>query len=141
MSVLIVGRLCFSFARRFPLWPETVAALHSVLPNRSVPKEKADAGLLFMTKYGGRWAKAVFEATEKVDQATEQRMSNAIGKELAKLFAVANVTHKKGRSFYTLRHVFEIVAVESRDQVAVDHIMGHARDDMASIYRERVGDQ
>ena len=26
------------------------------------------------------------------------------------------------------------------DQVAVDHIMGHARDDMASAYRERISD-
>ena len=33
------------------------------------------------------------------------------------------------------------VAGESRDQVAVDHIMGHARDDMASAYRERISDE
>ena len=27
-----------------------------------------------------------------------------------------------------------------RDQPAVDHVMGHSRDDMASIYRERLDD-
>ncbi len=31
-------------------------------------------------------------------------------------------------------------AGESRDQVAVDAIMGHSREDMASVYRERIGD-
>jgi integrase len=45
------------------------------------------------------------------------------------------------RNFYALRHTFETIGGEARDQVAVDHIMGHARDDMASVYRERVSDQ
>ena len=30
---------------------------------------------------------------------------------------------------------------ETGDQVAVDAIMGHARDDMASTYRERISDE
>ena len=49
--------------------------------------------------------------------------------------------HRSGLSFYALRHTFETIAGESRDQVAVDHIMGHARDDMASVYRERISDE
>ena len=48
--------------------------------------------------------------------------------------------HRPGLGFYALRHVFETVAGDSRDQVAVDAIMGHARDDMASVYRERIDD-
>ena len=39
-----------------------------------------------------------------------------------------------------LRHTFETIGGESCDQVAVDAIMGHSRDDMASVYRERIGD-
>ena len=43
-------------------------------------------------------------------------------------------------SFYALRHTFETIAGASKDQVAVDHIMGHACDDMSSVYRERIDD-
>ena len=134
--------------RRFPLWPETIAALRDVLAKRKAPKDEADAGLLFITKYGGRWAKTIFEpspiAEPGADElATKYRINNdnAIGKEFAKLLVEAKIERRKGRSFYALRHVFETVAGESRDQVAVDHIMGHARDDMASVYRERISDE
>jgi hypothetical protein len=34
----------------------------------------------------------------------------------------------------------ETVGGEAKDRVAVDHATGHARDDMASVYRERIGD-
>ena len=47
---------------------------------------------------------------------------------------------RRGHTFYALRHTFETIAGESRDQVAVDAIMGHSREDMASVYRERIGD-
>ena len=43
-------------------------------------------------------------------------------------------------SFYALRHTFRTVADGSKDQPAIDHIMGHTRDDMASLYRERIDD-
>jgi len=45
------------------------------------------------------------------------------------------------RNFYTLRHTFRTIADESKDQPAVDHVMGRARDDMASVYRERISDE
>jgi integrase len=44
------------------------------------------------------------------------------------------------RNFYSLRHTFETNGGEAKDQVAVDHIMGHTRDDMAGAYRERISD-
>jgi integrase len=48
---------------------------------------------------------------------------------------------RKGRGFYSLRHTFETIGGDSRDQVAVNHIMGHADASMAGIYRERIEDQ
>ena len=50
---------------------------------------------------------------------------------------------RPGLSFYALRHTFETIGGESRDQVAVDFIMGHAPedDDMGSHYRERISNE
>lgn len=127
--------------RHFPLWPETLASLREAIDKRPKPKEKADEGLVFITKYGARWSKAVFEEIEGEPGAFRNYMDNAIGKEFAKLLRAAKIEVRKGRSFYTCRHVFETIAGESRDQVAVDHVMGHARDDMASVYRERISDE
>ena len=81
--------------------------------------------MAFVTKYGGKWSKLTPDSP--------------VTKEFRKLLDDADL-HRPGIGFYTLRHVFETVAGESRDQVAVDHIMGHARDDMASVYRERISD-
>jgi hypothetical protein len=39
--------------RRCALWPETVAAIRAALAKRPAPKAEADAGLVFVTKYGG----------------------------------------------------------------------------------------
>ena len=51
--------------------------------------------------------------------------------------------HRVGVGFYALRHTFETIGGESRDQVAVDHIMGHspAAGDMSAVYRERISDE
>jgi integrase len=42
--------------------------------------------------------------------------------------------------FYTLRHVFETMAGDAKDQIAVDLIMGHVDGSMAGHYRERIED-
>jgi integrase len=116
--------------RRAKLWPETAKALREAIarrpaPRRPAPRRDEDAGLVFLTKYGGRWA-------EDADRP--------LSKETAKLLAEVGV-RRPGLNFYALRHTFETVGGESRDQVAVDFIMGHARDDMASVYREKVSDE
>ncbi len=41
---------------------------------------------------------------------------------------------RAGLSFYALRHTFETVAGETKDQVAVDAIMGHVNGTMATHY-------
>jgi integrase len=44
------------------------------------------------------------------------------------------------REFYGLRHTFETIGGGVKDQVAVDTIMGHAKEDLARVYRERIDD-
>ena len=112
--------------RRCPLWPETVQALRESLKTRPDPKDTAHADLVFLTKYGKPWAKDTAD--------------NPITKEMRKLLDKLGI-HRRGLGFYALRHTFETIAGESRDQVVVDHIMGHSRDDMASVYRERISDE
>ncbi len=112
-------------SRRCPLWPETVAALSEVLARRKEPKRGEDAGLVFVTVRGGSWHKEIED--------------NPISKETRKLLKDLDINGR--RNFYALRHTFETVGGEAKDQVAVDHIMGHAGDDMASVYRERVSDE
>jgi integrase len=112
--------------RRAPLWPETVEALREALAARPEPKNGTDAGLVFITQRGGSWAK--------------ETCDNPISKQTAKLIKELGIG-RPGLNFYALRHTLETIGGEARDQVAVDHIMGHARDDMASVYRERVSDE
>jgi integrase len=112
--------------RRCALWPETVESLREAIADRPTPKSKADAGLVFVTRYGGCWAKDVPESP--------------VAKETAKLLHRLGINGRKGRGFYTLRHVFETIGGEAKDQVAVDFIMGHAADSMAAHYREGISD-
>jgi integrase len=113
--------------RRCPLWPETVAAIREALAKRPQPKNAEDAELAFITKYGLSWAK--------------ETSTNPVSQETAKLLKALHLNGRKGLGFYTLRHTFRTVGDESMDQPSSDRLMGHARDDMASLYRERISDE
>ena len=112
--------------RRCPLWPETVAALQETIGGRPTPRDAKDDGLAFITKYGQAWTGTT---------ATARPLSAEFHKLLVNLGL-----HRNGLGFYALRHTFETIGGDSRDQVAVDFIMGHSRNDMASVYRERIED-
>jgi hypothetical protein len=51
-----------------------------------------------------------------------------------------HINGRKGLGFYTLRHVFRTVADESKDQPAVDFIMGHEVPHISAVYRETISD-
>jgi integrase len=113
--------------RRCPLWPETTAAIREALTKRPEPKRAEDAGLVFLTAQGRSWHK-------------EDASSPACFK-VGNLLKALGINGRKGIGFYTLRHTFRTVADEAKDQPAADLLMGHARDDMASVYRERISDE
>src|SRR5262249_34414796 len=110
--------------RRCTLWPETVAAIREGLAKRKEPKDPADAGLVFVTKYGESWAKDVADSP--------------VSKEMRKLLDRLGINGH--RTFYTLRHTFRTVADESKDQPAVDFVMGHEVPHMSAVYRETISD-
>jgi integrase len=148
--------------RRCPLWPETVEAIRAALDVRPEPDNRADAGLVFVTKYGQSWAKHGHEDenTKKMIGTTDDPITKEFGKLLkrprcpkcGKLETSGakqcggcqwkpegqekwQTLHRKGLGFYALRHTFETIGGDAKDQVAVDAIMGHSCDDMASVYR------
>jgi integrase len=128
--------------RRIPLWPETVEAIREAIAARPKPATKDLADRVFLTRNGGSWFK------EKTRYMTEQFRKflqgiddQAADKAIADGAEPPPKLYRKGRGFYTLRHVFETIGGESCDQVAVDAIMGHERGDMASHYRERISDE
>jgi integrase len=114
-------------ARRCPLWSETIAALREALAKRHQPKSEEDTKLFFITKYGLSWAKDIADSP--------------ITKETRKLLKVLEINGRKGLGFYTLRHTFRTVADESKDQPAVDFIMGHEVPHMSAVYRETISDE
>jgi integrase len=111
--------------RRCPLWPETVAALKEAIADRPTPKSQDDIGLVFVTKYGKRWAK----------DGDDKTLSKEMGKILRDL-----KIERKGVNFYALRHTFRTIADQTKDSVACDSIMGHETPHMSSAYREEIGE-
>jgi integrase len=111
--------------RRCKLWSETVAALRKVLAARKPPNDPAHAGLAFITKRGGSWAK--------------HDKDNPVSKETRKILDMLSINGR--RNFYALRHTFETIGGDTRDQIAVNAIMGHVDNSMAANYRERIDDE
>ena len=108
-------------ARRCPLWPETIKALKAVVGKRT-------SGLVFVTKYGNSWT-------------VQDGSRDPIAYEFRKLTTKAKVHRKGVTTFYSLRRTFETIASTADvNQAVIDHIMGHVREDMAAIYRQKVFD-
>ena len=110
------------------LWPETLVAVKAaiaVAPPPRMPRMPSWSSLRSTASGGPR-----------TPQRTRSRPSSASYFKALKL-------HRPGLGFYALRHTFETIGGESRDQVAVNYLMGHAPpdSDMASVYRERISDE
>ena len=123
--------------RRVPLWPETTAALRNALAVRPEPRDSDDSNLFFVTRQRNRFVRV------RESQTTPGRYVtiDAVARRFGPLIRKCGVNGRKGLGFYTLRHVFETIAGESRDQVAVNAIMGHVDGSMAGVYRERISDE
>jgi len=120
--------------RKFRLWDETVQAIRSAMRKRPIAKNDADDPLCFLTSHG----KPVW--WEAIKPSGETYSCDSLAKAFLKLCETCKIT-RAGRGFYSLRRTFETVAGASKDQVAVDYVMGHIDDSMAAIYRQGIDDK
>jgi integrase len=113
------GRGKTGVQRRCPLWPETIDAVNDWLAIR-----KTDTDLVFIRDDGTPW---------HLEDATSYALTAAFDK----------LKPPNSLTFYCLRHSFETIGGDSKDQIAVDSIMGHApkQNDMAANYRHGIADQ
>jgi integrase len=125
--------------RRCPLWAETVEAVKDAIANRPTPKDPDDADLVFLTKQGNPWVRMTASTTDDKENFVPGIPLDALAQRFAKLLDDEGLK-RPGLGFYALRRGLETVGGEAKDLVALDAIMGHARDDMASLYRERISD-
>ncbi len=123
-------------SRRVPLWPETMAALKKVLSNRPTPKDPADVDLVFITKYGLRWAK------DTSDNPVSAECRKVLDRVTVKRDGKDRPVYRRGLGFYGLRHTFQTIGDGARDPIATRAVMGHVGDssDMSAVYRETVDD-
>lgn len=129
--------------RRCPLWPETIDALRDALMKRPKAQKPEDDRLVFITKYGHPWPK---ETTDNPVTKEFRKLIDSVDTAQAKKAKTQRIKspdkiYRPGIGFYALRKTFATIAGESTDQVAVNHIMGHADNSMAGIYRERISDK
>jgi integrase len=134
------ARIKTGVERRCPLGPETIAALQVVIAARRQPVDDADADLIFITRCGQRWVRFDLTETKPVGKKTVKGiLLNPLASRFSKMLNTLGLK-RPGVGFYALRHSFETIAGGSRDQVAVDAIMGHTDNSMAAEYRHGIED-
>jgi integrase len=122
--------------RKCPLWPETVKALRESMAARPKPRNDKCKALVFLTCRGLPWITTnIYD--EK--QGTRVAVCDNLSAEVRRL--LGDLGLRRGRiGFYGLRHSFETIGGEARDQVAVNFLMGHADGSMAENYRWGISD-
>ena len=79
--------------------------------------------MVFIATHGQCWIK---DATDNPITKETRKLLNKLG------------SHHQELGFYELWYTFAAIGEESLGQVAVHHIMGHARRNMVSDYRGRI---
>lgn len=120
--------------RRFRIWQETADAIREAMSQRPIAKNDEHDKLCFLTSHG----KPVWWECTKA--TGETFACDNITKSFTKLCETCGLA-RSGRGFYSLRRTFETVAGNTKDQIAVDYVMGHYDESMAALYRQGIDDQ
>lgn len=129
--------------RRIPLWAETTEALQAALAVRHKHPEPEAIECVFVTRTGRRWVRIQPKQKQKGEKDKERHevvTIDSVTTQFKKLLRQHSINGRFGLGFYTLRHTFETIGGESKDQVAVDAIMGHVDPSMAGVYRQKISD-
>lgn len=123
--------------RVVPLWPETIAALRSVLAaERAEPRDERSAKLVLRTEQG---RPLVRQRVKRMDDDSIKAVTyiDRLGDWFDQLLDELALK-RRGIGFYTLRHTFRTWADEAGDQHAIMRIMGHAIPGMSGVYIEDI---
>ncbi len=111
--------------RRVPLWPETVEALQATIAERSQPKNEADKNIVLLSA-----------RRERLVRITEKSRTDGVSGGFGKLLRKLKINGRNGLGFYSLRHTFATIGLQTGDRDAVKALMGHCENDMISHYDE-----
>jgi integrase len=109
--------------RRVPLWPVTVKHLRTAIADRPTPKDESDKHAVLLASNGERLVR--LSATSRTDG-----VSVRFGRLLRKL----DINGRKGLGFYSLRHTFATIGLQTGDRDAVKALMGHSYGDVLALY-------
>ena len=119
--------------RRIPMWPETVASIKAYLAVRPEPKNLEDAQLVFLTRQRRPWYR-LGRFVEVNGAATVKGIDNPVSKQFRAFLEKLGLNGR--RNFLALRHGFRTIGRGAKDREAIDALMGHVDETMASHYIE-----
>ena len=139
-GVIDYGRPKTGIRRRVILWPETTRAIRHVIAKRPKPKRKADADLLFITRYGHPWMRRDIVYAKDGETVKDVSRINTVTTEFNKARKGAGL-ERKGVSFTSLRHTFRTIAEEVGARNAILLLMGHGFAGMDDVYLHRIKEE
>lgn len=122
-------------ARGAWLWPETVVAIQEAIDAKpSLDRDATDPSGIYTREMLEPLA---FITRNRRPWGCDGEQNNPLATAFIKLKTTAKI-EKAGVGHYALRHTFATVATNSKDQQAVDFVMGHHDPSMSAVYREGI---